>query len=176
MALVLLQQLKAHFLFTENNGNLEQIKQTYEALFEIYPNTVTISMLRFHRAHVYLTVVFLFTSMLADTLRSMDVSRSPDPLISYPRFPYHVPPAHVLVRFRSILRVSSYLYRCGLSTRLRLLVCLPFPLLCCRLVHLRFPLTFFSFCLVDLSMLTITAYAFPFVVRRLVSHLVISGL
>ena len=40
MALILLQRLKAHFLFTENNGDLEQIKQTYEALFEIYPNTV----------------------------------------------------------------------------------------------------------------------------------------
>ena len=39
-ALVLLQQLKVHFPFTENNGDLEQIKQTYEALFEIYPNTV----------------------------------------------------------------------------------------------------------------------------------------
>jgi len=24
----------------ENNGNLEQIKQTYEALLETYPNTV----------------------------------------------------------------------------------------------------------------------------------------
>jgi len=25
---------------TENNGNLEQIKQTYEALLETYPNMV----------------------------------------------------------------------------------------------------------------------------------------
>ena len=46
--------------------------------------------------------MFFFTSMLADALRSMDVSHSPDSLILYSRFPYHVPPARVLVcsRFR----------------------------------------------------------------------------
>ena len=42
---------------------------------------------------------FSFTSTLADAMRSMDVSRSPDSLISYSHFPHHVPPAHVLIRF-----------------------------------------------------------------------------
>ena len=44
-------------------------------------------------------------STLADALRSMDVSRSPDSLVSYPRFPCHMPPARVLERFRSVSRV-----------------------------------------------------------------------
>ena len=39
-------------------------------------------------------------------MRSMDVSRYPDSLISYPRFPYHVPPACVLVRSCSFSCVS----------------------------------------------------------------------
>ena len=38
-------------------------------------------------------------SMLTDTMRSMDVSRVPDSPISYVLFPYHMPPARVLVRF-----------------------------------------------------------------------------
>ena len=105
-----------------------------------------------------LTIVFLFTSTLADALHSMDVSRYPDSLTSYPRSPCHVPPARVLVCFLSILRVSSYLYYYGLSTHRRLLTCLLFPLLCCQLVYLCF-----------------LTYASPFVARRLVSRLVISG-
>ena len=44
--------------------------------------------------------------MLADAMRSMDVSHSLDSLISYPRLPYHVPPARVLIRFLSVSRVS----------------------------------------------------------------------
>ena len=54
-------------------------------------------MLRFHHnGYVSLTIVFLFMSMLADTLCSMDVSRSPDSLI--PMSPFPVPRARVLVR------------------------------------------------------------------------------
>ena len=125
--------------------------------------------------YVFTDNCFLFTSMLADALRSMDVSRYPDSLTSYPRLPYHAPLARVLICFLSVLHVSSYLYCYGLSTRLRLLACLPFPLLYCRLVHLHFSLMPSSFRLVDSSMLTITAYAFPFVVYRLVSRFVILG-
>ena len=68
----------------------------------------------------------------------MDVSRSPDPVTSYSRFLYHVPPACVLVRFLPVLLVPLWI--------------------------------------VDSSMLTGTAYALPFVVCRLVSRLIISGL
>ena len=73
---------------------------------------------------------------------------------AYLVLPCHVPPARVLVRFLPILRVPSYLYLyCyGLSTRRRLLVCLPFPLLCCRLVSLCFSLMSFSFCVVNSSL------------------------
>ena len=49
---------------------------------------------------------FSFTSTLADTLCSMDMSHSPDSVTSHSRFPYHVPPARVLVRFLSVSRVS----------------------------------------------------------------------
>ena len=63
-----------------------------------------------------------------DAMHSMDMSRSPDPLVAYSRIPYHVPPARVLVRSRSHLTCFPLLYRYGLSTRLRLLVCLPFLL------------------------------------------------
>ena len=79
-------------------------------------------------------------------MRSMDVSRSPDPLVAYSRIPYHVPPARVLVRSRSHLTCFPLLYRYGLSTRPRILVCTPYLLSSLRLVF----------------MLTITAYAFPF--------------
>ena len=94
---------------------------------------------------------FSFTSTLTDAMRSMDVSRSSDSLISYPRFLYHMPPACVLVRFPFPLRVFSYLYEYGLSTRLRLLVCFTFPFESCQLVHLRFSLMSVSFYLVDSS-------------------------
>ena len=60
-------------------------------------------MLRFHRSIIFTDSCFSFTSTLADAMRSMDVSRSPDSLISYPRLPYHVPLARVLVRSRSCL-------------------------------------------------------------------------
>ena len=54
-----------------------------------------------------ITMIFFtdncFMSTLADTLCSMDVSRSPDSLTSYPCFPYHMPLARVLVRSHSRL-------------------------------------------------------------------------
>ena len=95
---------------------------------------------------------------------SMDVSRSPDSLISCPRFPYHMPPARVLVCFLSVSRVLLYLYEYGLSTRLWLLVCFTFLLLSRRLVHLRFLLMPFPSCHVDSSSclllpLTLTCYS-----------------
>ena len=88
-------------------------------------------------AYVFTDNYFLFTSMLMDALRSMDVSRYPDSLTSYPCFPYHVPLARVLVCSRSRL-MCFLLYQYGLSTRLWSLACFPFLLLCCRLVHLHF--------------------------------------
>ena len=69
-------------------------------------------MLRFHRTCHLTDNCFLYMSTLADAMRSMDVSRSPDSLISYPRSPYHVPPARVLVCFLSVLRVLPYVYVC----------------------------------------------------------------
>ena len=86
---------------------------------------------------------FSSMSTLADAMRSMDMSCSPDSLISYPHFPYHVPPARVLVRFLYVLRVLPYVY--GLSTCPRLLVCFTFLLLSRQLVHLRFLLMLFPF-------------------------------
>ena len=64
---------------------------------------------------------------------------------------YHVPPAHVLVRFRSRFTCFSYLYKYGLMTRLRLLVYFMFLLLSCRLVCLRFSLMPVFFYLDDSS-------------------------
>ena len=49
---------------------------------------------------------FSFMSTLADAMRSTDMSRSPDSLILYPRFPYHVPLARVLIHSCSFSRVS----------------------------------------------------------------------
>ena len=72
--------------------------------------------------------------------------------------------------------VFSYLYQYGLSTRLFTFLAYVFLLSSRRLVYLRVLLMPFSFRLVDSSMLTITAYAFPFVVHRLVSRLIILGL
>ena len=114
-------------------------------------------------AYVFTDNYFLFTSMLVDALRSMDVSRYPDSLTLYPRLPYHAPPARVLICFLSVLRVSSYSYRYGLSTRLRLLACLPFPFLCCRLVSVyRYRLRF-SFC----SLSTHLAFCYSWILTRL---------
>ena len=86
----------------------------------------------------------------------------PDSLVSYPlsrvtchRLVYSYVPIPVSY-------VSPYLYRCTDMDW--------------RLVSLRFSLTSFSFCLVNSSMLTDTAYAFPFAVCRLVCCLVIFGL
>ena len=86
-------------------------------------------------------------STLVDAMRSMDVSHSPDSLISHPRFPYHVPPARVLVRF-------PFRFMCSLTC----------TNMFCRLVYLRFLLMPFSFCLVDSSLcllllLTLTCYS-----------------
>ena len=56
----------------------------------------------------------------------------------------------------------------------------PFTCTCtdidCRLISGYLPVLRFPFCVVDSSVLTVTAYAFPFVVCRLVSCLVILGL
>ena len=132
-------------------------------------------LLQFHRTVIYLTFVFsfFFTSTLADTLRSMDVSHSPDLLTLYSPFPVSRATGSCTCMFPFLSHVFSYLYEYELSTRHWLLVCFPFLLLSHRLVHLRFSLMPFSFRLVNSSMLTFTAYAFPFVVCRLVSRLVI---
>ena len=53
-------------------------------------------------------------------MRSMDMSRSPDSLISCPCSLYHVRPARVLVRFLPVFTCFLYLYKYGLMTRLRL--------------------------------------------------------
>ena len=65
-------------------------------------------MLRFYRAYSYLTIVF--TSTLADALRSMDVSHYPDSLTPYPRITRHrlmysyVPfPFYVILLTRTIM-------------------------------------------------------------------------
>ena len=118
--------------------------------------------------------------MLTDAMRSMDVSHSPESLTSYPRFPYHVPLARVLVRSRSRLTCSLLLDTCtftdarlviGYSSVSRFSFCVDdsydYDL------RLRFSLTTFFCRLVNSSMLTITAYAFSFLVCRLVSRLVI---
>ena len=101
--------------------------------------TVTISS-----CHDYSDNCFSFTSTLADAMRSMDVSRSLDSLLSHPRFPYRVPSARVLVRF-------PFRFTCSLT-------CTNMD---CRLVCLCFSLMLVSFCLVDSSALTDTAYAYP---------------
>ena len=126
-------------------------------------------------AHVIFTDnCFSFTSTLADTLCSMDVSRYPDSLnlssrITCHRLVYSYVPVPVL-------RVSLYLtlYQYGLSTRHRLPMHFPSSSFVLLTRH-RLPMYFLSspFCLIDSSMLTITAYAFPFIVCRLVSRLVI---
>ena len=66
----------------------------------------------------------------------MDVSRVLwNSLISYPRFPYHVPPAHVLVRFRSCLTCSLLLDTCTIMD--------------CRLVTGYLFVSRFPFCIGD---------------------------
>ena len=99
-------------------------------------------------AHITFTDNCFLMSTLADALRSMDVSRSPDSLTMYPRFPYHVPPVHVLVCPLSVLRISPcmYLYCFGLTTRLWLLVCFTFLLLSHRLVYAYHCCLCLSFC------------------------------
>ena len=119
---------------------------------------------------------FSFMSTLADAMRSMDVSRSPDSLTLYPHSSYHVPPAHVLVCFHSRFTCS--------------LTCTSMD---CRLVSLHFLIMSFSFCLVDSSayvsrlclssfVLSTRLHAYlyclrlPVLVCRLVSRLIIYGL
>ena len=90
------------------------------------------------------------------------VTCSPDSLISYPHFLYHVPPARVLVCFLSVLRVFPYVYVCtNMDCRLvpSYLSVSRFLLLSHQLVRLRFSLM-----------------PFPFMSGRLVCRLVISGL
>ena len=119
---------------------------------------------------------FPFTSTLADAMRSMDVSRSPDSLTSHIRFPCHVPLARVLVCSLSVSRVSLTCTNVDCRLVPGYLFVSRFPF---RLVDSStyiFSLMPFFFRLIDSSMLTVTAYTFPFVVCRLISHLVISGL
>ena len=84
---------------------------------------------------------FSFTSTLVDTLCSMDVSQ-----LAYLVSPYHVPPARVLMRFLSILRVSSYLYHYGLSTRTLTFLTYVFLFSSRRLVYAYHYCLCFSFC------------------------------
>ena len=72
-----------------------------ESLVTLFSVELPHFMLRFHRTCLCLTIVFLFTSTLADALRSMDVSRDSQTRLS--RSPCHVPLARVLVRSRSRL-------------------------------------------------------------------------
>ena len=80
----------------------------------------------------------------------MDVSRYLDSLVSLSHFPYHVPLARVLVCSQSRLTCFLLLDTCTVMDR--------------RLIagHLYVPR--FPFRVVDSSMLTFTACAFPFVV------------
>ena len=96
-------------------------------------------------SHRYLSDnCFLFPSTLADAMRSMDMSRSLDSLILYPRFLYHVPPARVLVRFLSHFTCS--------------LTCTNMD---CRLISGYLSILCFSFCVVDSSPVTCSS-PFPF--------------
>ena len=99
-----------------------------------------------------ISLTIVFTSTLADAMRSMDVSRSPDSLISYSRVPVSRATGSCTHTFPFPFHVFSYVYQYGLLTCLRLLVCVPFLLLFCRLVRLRFSLMPFSFRLVDSSL------------------------
>ena len=97
---------------------------------------------------------FSFTSMLADAMRSMDVSCSPASLVSCSHFLYHVPPARVLVRFP--FRFKCCLTCMNVDCRLvsGYLFSLCFPFMFCRLVHLCFWLMPFSLCSLSTHLLT----------------------
>ena len=64
-------------------------------------------VLRFHRITIYLTFVFFYEYAHGRYVLNGRVTCSPDSPILYPRFPYHVPPARVLVHFRSCFTCSS---------------------------------------------------------------------
>ena len=105
-------------------------------------------MLRFHRTMIYLTFVFFYEYARGRYALNGHVT------FLRPRLsciPYHVPPAWVLVCFPSHFMCFSYLYKYGLTTRPRWLVCLMLLFMFCRLVHLRFSLMPFPFCLDDSS-------------------------
>ena len=101
-------------------------------------------------AHVLFWQLFSFTSTLADAMCSMDVSRSPDSLISYSRFPCHAQLAHALVcsRFACFLTCTNIDYRLVAGY----LSVPPFPFPSRRFVRLRFALMSFSVYLVDSSL------------------------
>ena len=132
-------------------------------------------MLWFHHATIYLTIVFLL-QVCSRTLCAQWMCHVLRTRLS--RIPVSRITCHQLVYSYVSLSVSHVLllYKCGLSTRLWLLVCSVFPLCVSRLVRLCFLLMPFSFCLVDSSMITITAYELLVIARRLVCWLVISGL
>ena len=111
-------------------------------------------LLRFHHAMIYLTFVFFYEYARGCYALNGCVTFS---RLAYLVFPFPVSHAtgSCTRTFPSLFHMFSYLYECGLSTRLRLLVLSPFPFYVCRLVYLRFSLTSFSF----LSRRLI--YAFP---------------
>ena len=95
---------------------------------------------------------FSFTSTLADTMRSMDVSRSPDSLTLYSPFPISRATSSCTRTFPFLFHVFSYLYQYGLSTRLLTSLAYACLLLFCQLVSLRLLLTLVSFCFIDSSL------------------------
>ena len=92
-------------------------------------------MVRFHRNEYSTDNSFLFTSTLADAMRSMDVSRSPDSLISLSPLPVSRATGSCTRTFPSHFTCLSYLYKYGLSTRLPLLVCFTILLLSHQLIY-----------------------------------------
>ena len=137
-------------------------------------------LLRFHRSMEYsLTIVFFYEYARGCyalnghvTLSGLAYSVLPASHITCHRLVYSYVPVPVL-------HVSSYLYRCtDMDSRLvsSYLFASRFPFCVVDLYTYVFSLMSFSFRLVDSSMLTFTAYAFPLAVCRLVFRLVIYGL
>ena len=139
---------------------------------------------------------FSFTSTLADALCSMDMSCYLDSLTLCPRYPYHVPLARVLVRSCSrllcfLLLDTCTFMDCRLVPGYLFVPCFSFcvddsspyisRLRVSPFVSSTCALTFSRLCLSPFDSSTrLCAYCyclcFPFVVCRLVSRLVISGL
>ena len=101
-------------------------------------------MLRFHHAMIYLTFVFFYEYAHGRYVLNGHVTFSGLAYLVFP-FPVSRATGSCTRTFPSPFHVFSYLYECGLSTRLWLLVLSLFPFYVCRLVYLRFSLTSFSF-------------------------------